>query len=156
MIGVARRVVTPPVGSQMAGFDARKGVSNAVHDDLHARAMVFDDGHSKVIFISVEVIAVGAEFAALVCKDIAEKTGISSANVFLCATHTHCGPVTIHHFFNQGQPLDQEYLAYLAKQIADAATEAFEGRAPRVLKSGLIAVSGIAVNRRTQDGLPVD
>jgi len=155
-IGVARRVVTPPVGSQMAGFDARKGVSNAVHDDLHARAMVLDDGHSKVIFISVEVIAIGAEFAALVCRDVAAKTGVSAANVFLCATHTHCGPVTIHHFFNQGQPLDEKYLAYLTNQITDAAVEAFEGRTPRVLKSGMVEVSGIAVNRRTQDGLPVD
>jgi hypothetical protein len=140
----------------MAGFDARKGVSNAVHDELHARAMAFDDGHAKAIFISVEVIAVGAEFAALVCRDVAARTGIPSAHVFLCATHTHCGPVTIHHFFNQGQLLDEEYLAYLAKQTADAAVEAFEGRTPRVLKSGMVAVSGIAVNRRTQDGLPVD
>ena len=155
-IGIARRIVTSPLSSQMAGFDARKGLSNAVHDDLHARAMAFDDGHSKVIFVSVEVIAVSAAFAALVRTNIAADTGIPWSNVFLCATHTHCGPVTIHHFFNQGQPLDEEYLEYLAKQITEAAVNAFENRAARVLKSGMVEVTGIAVNRRTPDGLPVD
>jgi hypothetical protein len=155
-IGVARRVVTPPLGSEMAGFDARKGASNAVHDDLHARAMVFDDGRTQTVFVSVEVIAVGKEFSAAVCRDVATKTGLPAENVFLCATHTHCGPVTIHHFFNQGQRLDEEYLAYLAKQITDAAVEAFEGRAPRVLRSGMVEVAGVAVNRRTPHGLPVD
>ncbi len=155
-IGVARRVVTPPVGSQMAGFDARKSVSTAVHDDLHARAMVFADTHSMIVLISVEVIALSAEFATRVCKEIASKTGVPSAHVFLCATHTHCGPVTLHHFFNQGQPLDEEYLTYLATQIVDAAVGAFECMTPCLLKSGMVAVPKIAVNRRTQDGLPVD
>jgi neutral ceramidase len=155
-IGVARQTVTPPLGCQMAGFDARKGVATSVHDDLHARALVFDDGNTQVVFISVEVIAVSAEFADLVRTRISSATGISASHIFLCATHTHCGPVTLHHFFNQGQPLDDRYLQALADGIVDCAIRAANSRKPRLLRSGLAPCEGIAVNRRTKDGLPVD
>lgn len=155
-IGFAHRRITPPLGSQMAGFDARKLPSDAVHDDLHARALFFDDGITQTAFVSVEVIAVSADFSAAVRPQVEALTGIPAANVFLSATHTHCGPVTINHFFNQGQPLDGLYLASLAQAIVDATEEAFTTRQPRTLKTGLVPVRGIAVNRRTPDGLPVD
>jgi len=137
-IGVARRRITPPLGCQMAGFDARKGVASAVHDDLHARALVFDDGATTVAFVSVEVIAVSAEFSAVVRALVEVATGIPAANVFLCATHTHCGPVTMHHFFNQGQPLDEDYLATLRDAIVAAVRAAAEDRKPRALRAGMV------------------
>jgi len=140
----------------MAGFDARKDVAKSVHDDLHARVLIFDDGQKQVVMVSVEVIAVSAEFASSVRKQIESVTGISASSVFLCATHTHCGPVTMHHFFNQGQPLDEEYLLLLGKNIVDAVQQASAEKKPRMLKTGLVPIEGIAVNRRTADGLPVD
>lgn len=155
-IGVAREVVTPPLGCQMAGFDARKGVAVSAHDDLHARALVFDDGHTQALFISVEVIAVSAEFANSVRLRITDATSIPRSHIFLCATHTHCGPVTLRHFFNQGQPLDDLYLQALADGIVACAIRAAESKKPRRLRSGLVPCKGIAVNRRTPDGLPVD
>ncbi len=155
-IGFARQRITPPLGSQMAGFDARKHPSDSVHDDLHTRALVLDDGHNQIALVSVEVIAVSAQFSANVRSQVEAATGIAAANVFLSATHTHCGPVTLNHFFNQGQPLDSVYLTTLADGIVAATKQAYETRRPRTLKNGLVPCSGIAVNRRTADGLPVD
>jgi neutral ceramidase len=155
-IGVARRQITPPLGCQMAGFDARKDVARSIHDDLHARALVFEDGNNQVVFVSVEVIAVSAEFAASVRSQIESVTGVPASHIFVCATHTHCGPVTLHHFFNQGQPLDDDYLLSLRSGIVAAVRQAFEEKKPRTLKTGLVKCDGIAVNRRTPDGLPVD
>ena len=155
-IGVARRVITPPLGSPMAGFDARKDVAKAVHDDLHARAMVFDDGTRQIVFVSVEVIAISPEFAGSVRAECESVTGIPAGQIFLCATHTHCGPVTLHHFFNQGQALDEKYLRALAVGIVVAVEQALANKKPRILKTGLVECDGIAVNRRTENGLPVD
>lgn len=155
-IGVASRRITPAIGSPMAGFDARKAPSNAVHDDLHARALVFDNGATRTAFVSVEVIAVSQPFADNVRTRIEAATGIPAAAVFLSATHTHCGPVTLHHFFNQGQPLDEHYLDELADGIVQSVVSAVEDLRPRTLRSGLLPCTGIAVNRRTTDGLPVD
>lgn len=155
-IGMASRRITPAIGSPMAGFDARKAPSNAVHDDLHARALVFDSGSARTALVSVEVIAVSQPFADSVRARIEAATGIPAGAVFLSATHTHCGPVTLHHFFNQGQPLDEAYLAELADGIVHAVEAAVHGLRPRTLRSGLVPCDGIAVNRRTSDGLPVD
>ena len=108
--GVATEIVTPDLGCQLAGFDARKGVAEAVHDDLHATSLVLDDGNTATVLVSIEVLGVSREFADAVRDDISHRTGIPARNVVLSATHTHCAPVTFNHFFNQGQALDQGYL----------------------------------------------
>jgi neutral ceramidase len=102
-IGFGRELVTPPVGSPMAGFDARKGVAEGVHDHLYARAVVFNDA----ALISVDVIGFDGAFTARVRREIESRTRIPAAHVILSGTHTHCGPVTFNHFFNQGQRLDE-------------------------------------------------
>jgi hypothetical protein len=156
LIGVGRRKLTPEIPCQMAGFDARKVPARDVHDDLHARALVLDDGREQVALVSVEVIAVSAAFSTAVRSAVEMATGIPAKNVLISATHTHCGPVTLNHFFNQGQPLDDAYINLMAGQIVEAVEEAVRSRKPRRLRSGLVACDGIAVNRRTEDGLPVD
>src|ERR1700761_2760378 len=109
-VGTAVEIITPPLGCQMAGFDARKGVAQTVHDDLHARMMILDDGSLKVALISIELLGIDKQFADRVRAEIERQTGVPAANVIIAATHTHCGPATFKHFFNQNQPLDAEYL----------------------------------------------
>ena len=155
-IGVASERITPPLGSQMAGFDARKGVAESVHDDLYARALVFGDTQTHTMFVSVEVIALSQEFATSVRTRVEQATGIPASHIFLSATHTHCGPVTMNHFFNQGQTLDVEYLESLSVSIVKVAMGAFDQQRLRILKTGIVSCEGISMNRRTADGLPVD
>ncbi|WP_103935052.1 neutral/alkaline non-lysosomal ceramidase N-terminal domain-containing protein [Bryocella elongata] len=155
-IGVAQRVVTPSLGSQMAGFDARKGVAESVHDDLHARALALTAGDRTALLVSVEVIAVSAAFSAAVRQRVREATGVPESHIVLSATHTHCGPVTLNHFFNQGQALDDGYLAKLADGVVEAAVAAYGERRARTLRVGLAPAEGIAKNRRTADELPID
>ena len=156
LIGAASEIITPDLGCPLAGFDARQGVAQNVHDDLHALALALDDGLTKIALISVEALAISVEFAQRVRAGIEERTGIPAANVILAATHTHCGPVTLNHFFNQGQPLDRAYLDRLAARIVSSVEKAFAGRRPRRLRSGMVPVEGVAVNRRNADGRPVD
>lgn len=155
-IGTAEEIITPPIGCQMAGFDARKGVAESIHDDLHARAMVLDDGVTRIALISVELLGVGKPFADKVRRAVENRTGIPVANVVIAATHTHCGPVTFNHFYNQGQPLDRQYLDFLASAILKSIERAASASRPRRIRAGLVRVDGIAVNRRSADGKPVD
>jgi hypothetical protein len=156
LIGSASEDITPELGCPLAGFDARKGVAQKVHDPLHARALVVDDGSTRIALISVEVLAVSLAFAERVRAAVEGRTGIPAANVVIAATHTHCGPVTINHFFNQGQALDAAYLDRLAKGIVSSVEKALAGRQPRRLRIGLVPVDGVGVNRRSADGKPVD
>lgn len=155
-IGFGERDVTPPLGSQLAGFDARVGVADSVHDPLHSRATVICDANTKIALVSVEVIGVSRSFADSVSATIEQKTGIPAAHVVIACTHTHCGPVTMNHFFNQGQPLDEDYLSKLADGIVESVVAAHADVKPRVLRTGMATVPELAVNRRTVDGQPVD
>ncbi len=154
--GAASVIITPDLGCPLAGFDARKGVAEKVHDDLFARALVLDDGVTRVALVSVEVLGVSKPFADRVRAEVERRTGIPAAHVILTATHTHCAPVTLNHFFNQGQALDEVYLDRLASGIIASVVSAYEARKPRRLRTGFVPVEGVAVNRRTQDGLPID
>ena len=155
LIGFARIRITPPLGCEMAGFDARRGVADAVHDDLYAHALVFDDDGARTVLMSLDVIAVSAEFSLAVRRDIEQATGIPASNIFLAATHTHCGPVTVDLFY-QGQQLDVAYLQSLRRHVVAVAIAASNSKRPRTLKTGMVPVEGVAVNRRTPDGLPID
>jgi hypothetical protein len=154
--GWASEIITPELGCPLAGFDARKGVATGVHDDLFSRALVLDDGTTKIALVSVEVLGLSRSFSDRVRDDIERRTGIPVRNVVLSATHTHCAPVTLNHFFNQGQPLDEAYLDRLAAGIVGSTVRANEERKPARVRSGFVDVTGIAVNRRTESGLPVD
>jgi neutral ceramidase len=154
--GWASELITPDLGCPLAGFDARKGVATAVHDDLFSRALVLDDGKTRVALVSVEVLGVSRPFSDRVRAEIQHRTGIPARNVVLSATHTHCAPVTLNHFFNQGQPLDQRYLDRLASGITASVIRACESLKPRKLRTGFVTVEGVAVNRRTETGLPID
>src|SRR5689334_21201335 len=156
LAGFANRRITPALGSQMAGFDARNGTAAAVHDDLHARALVMDDDQTVVALISLEIIGVDRAFAQDVRARITAATGIPAAHVVVAATHTHCGPVTVRHFFNQSQPLDAQYVAELADRTVEAAVEAFGRRRPAMIRAGMVTAEGIAVNRRSESGEPAD
>ncbi len=156
LIGTASQRITPAPGCQLAGFDARKGTATSVHDQLYSRTIVLDDGATQIALVSLEVIGVSRDLARRIRAEVTQRTGIPSANVIIAATHTHCGPVTFNHFFNPGQVLDENYLAQLVIRTAASVELAFMSRSKRRLRTGFAEVHGIAVNRRTADGLPTD
>jgi hypothetical protein len=156
LAGIASQIITPELGCHLAGFDARKGVATRVHDDLFARALVLDDGATTAALVSLDVLGVSRPFADNVRSMIEQRTGIPARHVIISATHTHCAPVTLNHFFNQGQPLDEQYLERLAAGVTASVVGAYETRRPRRLRSGSVSVEGVAVNRRTENGLPID
>ncbi|HCX28908.1 MAG TPA: hypothetical protein DHU55_03930, partial [Blastocatellia bacterium] len=55
--GFARVCISPPLGAPLAGFAARLGVSEGIHDDLFARALVLANEASAVALISLDVLA---------------------------------------------------------------------------------------------------
>src|SRR5271157_6386263 len=89
--GVDVCAITPPPGVQMAGYAARTGRSLGVHDDLHVRALVLDDGQCAVALVAAEVLALDSDFVARARAEISEATGLPGEAVMIAATHTHGG-----------------------------------------------------------------
>src|SRR5215204_360409 len=154
--GFSKACISPPVGAPLAGFAARRGVAQGIHDDLFARALVLGNQAAAFAFVSVDVLALPAGFVGRVRAVISERTGIQPEAVMIAATHTHAGPVTITTFFNPDESLDATYMNRLAGAIVESVETAWDNRFPARVGVGAGRVTGIGVNRRTPDKLPID
>ena len=154
--GVARRVISPRPGGELAGFDARKGVSTGIHDNLFASALVIAADVKSVALVSLDLIGITQAFTDSVRRAVSASTGMAECDIILCATHTHCAPATIQHFYDTDHKLDADYIKMLLAKVVGTIEEAFARQEEVVIKTGLAPVQGIASNRRTESGMPVD
>ena len=118
-IGVGQIDITPEVGGWMDGIPRAQG-STGIHDRLYARAVDFDDGQTKAVIVSCEIIGLSNEMADEVRATAEKQTGVPAKNIFLACSHTHSGPATIGYF----SPADEKYVANLPKKLVKAIKEA--------------------------------
>ncbi len=154
--GIGKVSITPPPGVPLAGFSARQEVSSGVHDELHARALVFENGGTAVALAAVDVLALPADFVDRVRRIITARVPLESEAILIASTHTHAGPVTISTFFNPEDTVDPRYMDRLAGAIAEAVATAWQTRFEARAGAGSARVEGIAVNRRSPEHGPVD
>lgn len=149
LAGAAEVVITPPVGTYLDGYSARGSGSVGVHDDLHARALVLDDGATRAALVSCDLIGVDRRLVAA-ARDIASAaTGIPASNILIAATHTHAGPAGLR------ADLDAPLTETMARLIAGAIDAAHHRKRPAVLKAGRGSVDSVSQNRRDPAG-PAD
>jgi hypothetical protein len=144
--GRAQVVITPPLGVSMAGYyhDRR---ADDVLDDLHAKALVLSDQATSAALVVCDLIGLKREMTSRIRTQVAQRTGIPDANVLICCTHTHTGPITSSWAEADIHP-DQAYLDVLARHVADAVQLAYQHRHPAALYVGRGHVEGIGSNRR--------
>jgi neutral ceramidase len=91
-VGVATAIITPPLGVPLAGQYFDRGAT-AVHDDLFAKAVVFEKGGVKVAIVSCDLVDVGTTIVPEVRRLAFRATGIPEDHIMISATHSHTGPV---------------------------------------------------------------
>jgi len=91
--GAAKVEITPPIGYAMWGYSARHDApSEGVLDPLHARALVLAVGDEKIAIVSLDLgRAPTRDSTAAIREKVKKAAGIE--HIFLCASHTHHGPV---------------------------------------------------------------
>jgi len=151
-IGSAAVKITPPVGIPMAGqyFDRR---AEGIHDDLYAKAIVINQGNSKIAIVSCDLVEVTADLVHHV-RELAEKmTGIPGDHIMVSATHTHTGPVVLsptNIYTLNGKPgeLLSTYMADLPGLVALSIKQANENAGPAVISFGSGHEETVSFNRR--------
>lgn len=156
LAGFSKVSISPPIGAPLAGFAARKGNCEGIHDDLFSRALVLEDDGKTIAVVSLDVLAVSSDFVSRVRANIEKRTGIKKEAIMIASTHTHAGPVTVKTFFNPEDSLDSVYMDSLGKAIEDSVAEALEKKFPARVGVGSSRVEGIGVNRRSPTKKPVD
>ena len=154
--GFGKANISPPIGAPLAGFAARDGVCEGIHDELYARALVLESDGNVIAMVSLDVLALPSDFVNDVRDRVQARTGIRREAIVIASTHTHAGPVTVKTFFNPEDSLDQSFMSLVAKAIEDCVAAAWESREPSRVGVGSGRVEGIGVNRRTPDKKPVD
>ncbi len=149
--GAAKAVVTPPIGYTMGAWGLRQGRSTGVHRDLYARALVLDDGGSRVAFVAMDVAGVPIEAVRAVRARAERLTGIPATHLVISSTHSHTTPD-----FIMGIPPELGvYSAYFAELVAGAVFEAANRLQSARVGFGQGALPGWTVNRQYPKS-PVD
>lgn len=116
--GVAEVNITPPVGASLCGFSARKGPSETVHDDLYARALVLEDGDTRLGIVTADIISFAPDLVERIRALVARGAGIPGTRLALNGSHSHSGP-TVMAFRSMGDR-DPAYEDVLCRKVAGA------------------------------------
>ncbi len=116
--GAATSNITPALGSAIIGGFLPFPATN-VHDELHARCLVLDDGKTKLALVVVDLLGFHYIVSHQARKLIEEETGIPPAKVLISAVHTHSAASALgEKHFDFPQEMDK-YQAFVARRIAD-------------------------------------
>lgn len=135
-IGVGVSVITPFLDEPMAGYFYER-FADGVHDDLYAKALLFDDGRTRAVLVACDLVRMPRAAAEDARARIQKRLGIPAANVMVSATHSHTGPNTT-----------TEYGATLARRIADSVATAHGNAQPARLRFAIGSEPTLAHNRR--------
>jgi hypothetical protein len=142
--GTGVSTITPPLGTSLSGsFEDRP--AKTVHDDLHVRALVLDDGTTRVALVLCDIICISRETADRAKDVVSARSGIAASQVMISCTHTHTAPATVPLLASEPDPA---CLDWLAVRIADAVAIASANLGPARIASGATDVANVCFNRR--------
>ncbi len=117
----------------MAGFQNRRP-AQGVHDELWARAMVLDDGHTRLALVALDAIGFGHDEVIRVRRLLPAAAGVDY--VIVTSTHTHEAPDLLGLWgaseYKRG--VDPAYMAWVREQAALAVEDAVAALRPAALR----------------------
>ena len=142
--GAATTIISPKIGYSINGGMQNAIVKN-IHDDIHARAIVLDDGHTKLGFVVLDLCMIYRETIDKAKIKASQSTGIPIENMMISATHTHSAGTACGVFQSEPEP---EYLDFLVEKTAEALIAANNNRVPATIASGVGNEASEVFNRR--------
>jgi len=142
--GAATANITPALGCSLAG-SMTNHIGLEVHDELHVKAVVLDNGQARVAIATVDSCVIPRTVFDPAKKLIAQHTGIPPSHLLLSATHTHSAPAAAHLF--QSLP-DPKYVEFLTTRIADCVRLAAGRLEPAQIAWGVGKEPRLLFNRR--------
>ncbi len=130
--GAAQTNITPWLGLSLAGHMRDRKISR-VHDELHAKSVVFDDGTNQLAIVMVDSCMVPREIFDAAKRRVNRTTGLPLHHMMMAATHTHTAPCSTPVFQSDSDP---HYNQFLTLRIADAVLLAMENLKPARLGWG--------------------
>ena len=157
-VGAAEVDITPPISYRMAGyFDER--ISTGVHDPLHAKALVLQQGETRLALVFCDLLGLTLHVTTNARVRASQITGISASNIVISATHSHTGPLfddVRRQYFHEAAVASQgsdpyekiDYPAQLIDRLVAVISQANANLKPAELQAGIATQPGLTFNRR--------
>lgn len=115
-VGAAETDITPHLGALLTGLFKRRPAED-VDDPLFSKAVVLDDGDTRLAMIVLDLIAIPLDIVQRIRTAVGEHVGIPPENIMVGCTHTHTAPQT-----RQGgrEPRDEAYVDWLVQRVSDS------------------------------------
>ncbi|MES3018396.1 MAG: hypothetical protein V4721_11480 [Bacteroidota bacterium] len=166
--GASTANVTPSLGEGIAGGWMPLPLATYIHDQLHVRSLVLDDGSRKLVFAVVDNVEIPREVFDEAKRMITEETGIPKEQILMSSTHTHSSTWAGHEINppepslsirgNSNtiypKPLDA-YQQFVSRRIADGVRIAINNLKPAQIGWGAGSVPQHVFNRRWKIKTPV-
>ena len=136
--------ITPPLGTRIPGGFRPRYAEN-VDDELFAKAVVIDNGTTRIAIVTCDLIAIPEKVADAAKARIADRCDIPAAHVMVNATHTHTA-VAIADLL--GVDEDPGYTEWVPLKIADAVELAVWRLKPARVGFASVDEERITFNRR--------
>ena len=85
----ARVVITPPLGTRLAGYPGRPLGGQHVYDDVFMRALVLEIDGELLAFLSADLMAVDTAWVDELRRRAGAALGIRADHLMVAASHTH-------------------------------------------------------------------
>ncbi len=147
--GAATSVITPPLGGLIIGSFAPHPATH-IHDELHARCLVLDDGKTKVAIVVCDLLGVHRSLAVEAKSLIEKELGIPASHISVSATHTH---YAVNALYNEIRTYQSDieltdYQHFVARRIADGVKRADNLLRPAEMAFSTVDIPEHVFNRR--------
>jgi hypothetical protein len=128
----------------LVGSFSERGAEKA-WDPLSARALVLDDGKTRLAIVIVDSCLIPRSLFDEVKQRASKATGIRPDRMLMSATHTHSAPASLDRLFAK---VSKEYLKVLKRGIVEAVKQANANLEPAKVGWGQVDVPEHVHNRR--------
>jgi neutral ceramidase len=148
LAGVATSNITPWLGDGLVGNFGIPPAAAYVHDELHARCFVLDDGATRIAIVVCDNIYISREVLDEAKRQVTEATGLPADRILISGTHTHSSVSA--RWKNPLQPEKEftEYQQFIAHRISDGVRCAINNLRPARIAWGTADLPGQVFCRR--------
>lgn len=143
--GAAKVNITLPLGAVNGGVILRGEPVRQIHDELHARCLVLDDGATQIAFVVCDLRMISRDLVDRAKALAASALGWPTSNILVAATHTHAAPGLVNILKSA---IDRWYVDFVVVRIADAIRRAATNLQPARIGWASVAKPEHVFNRR--------
>jgi hypothetical protein len=119
--------------------------AQTIHDDLMARALVLDNGETRIALVVLDLIAARKEWLSEIKHQVHSFTGIPLAHILISCTHTHSAVTPVAVFQSN---VEKDFLKWAGPRVADAVRVAVQRLQPARIGWALGSEDRVVFNRR--------